>query len=75
MTTKQTYIRGFKGFYTGETQIIHGGLFHNVEMVEGPDIGKIKVTMTTPEGFNPSHEQSKKDWKDLQDGFSRLKSL
>lgn len=69
-----TYINGNKGTYTGETQVLHGGLFFNVLMEEGPMAGKIALTMRGPDGSDPWAEKAKAEWKAQQAAFARLKA-
>jgi diguanylate cyclase (GGDEF)-like protein len=45
----ETYINGDRAVYTGKTQQLHGGTFYEVEMMEGRDKGKTRVTQKTPE--------------------------
>lgn len=68
----ETYINGDRGTYTGETQMLHGGLFWNVLMHEGKMAGKIAVTQHGPNGENPLRDEYQKAWKDQQKQFSRL---
>lgn len=43
-----TYFHGDLARYTGKTQIIHGGLFFEIEILEGHLKGQIKVTQRAP---------------------------
>lgn len=45
---KTTHIHGDLARYTGKTQIIHGGLFYEVEIMEGHLKGQFKVTQRAP---------------------------
>lgn len=43
-----TYLHGDLARYTGKTLVIHGGLFYEVEMLEGHLKGQTKVTQRAP---------------------------
>jgi hypothetical protein len=45
-----TYWKGDRAEYTGKTMMLHGGLFFEVEMMEGRLVGQLKVTMHGPNG-------------------------
>jgi hypothetical protein len=45
---KISYWKGFKVRYTGISEIIHGGLFYQIILLEGPDKGKIRWTTWEP---------------------------
>ena len=48
-TTKtQAYFKGDLAYYTGKTEMIHGGLFYEVLMAEGYMKGQIKYIKTPP---------------------------
>lgn len=42
------YIRGDLSQYTGNTKIIHGGVFHEYTPLEGHEAGKLKYTQKAP---------------------------
>lgn len=42
------YINGDAAEYTGETMELDGGLFYEVRMIEGRNVGKTKVTQRAP---------------------------
>lgn len=72
MENKITHINGDAGFYTGTSEVLHGGLFYHVKMTEGRFAGQIKVTMTAPNGINPNTACVMGEWKSAQAAFSRL---
>ena len=72
MENKITHINGDAGFYTGTSEVIHGGTFYHVKMTEGRFAGQIKVTMTAPNGVNPNTARVMGEWKAQQARFSKL---
>lgn len=42
------YYRGDLARYTGKTMSLHGGLFYEIELLEGHLKGSLKVTMRAP---------------------------
>ena len=46
----QTYVKGDKAEYTGETEVVAGQTFYQVKMLEGVDEGKTKVVASPPDG-------------------------
>jgi hypothetical protein len=72
MENKITHINGDAGFYTGTSEIIHGGTFFHVMMVEGRFVGQIKVTSRAPGEESPFVALARNDWKTAQAGFARL---
>lgn len=48
MKTYTCYFKGDKAKYTGNTEIIHGGLFYEIELLEGHMKGQFKVTQRAP---------------------------
>ena len=67
-----TYWKGDLGEYVGTSEWIAGGLFFHLLMKEGIHEGKIKITTRQPDGFNPSHEQTKIEWQKMQVSFKKL---
>jgi hypothetical protein len=45
---KTTYFHGDLARYTGKTMMIHGGLFYEIELLEGHLKGRFKVTQRAP---------------------------
>jgi len=43
-----TYFKGDLAKYTGKTFTIHGGLFYEIEILEGHLKGELKVTQRSP---------------------------
>ena len=43
-----TYFNGDLARYTGKTMVLHGGLFYEIELLEGHLIGQTKVTQRAP---------------------------
>lgn len=43
-----TYFNGDLARYTGKTMILHGGLFYEIELLEGHMKGQLKVTQRAP---------------------------
>jgi len=64
-----TYLRGNKARYTGT--ITPNG-WHEVVMLEGPDAGKIKVTLRGPDGVNPFASTARKEYAEAQAQFRKL---
>ena len=49
MNTNETlYWRGDLATYTGKAMALHGGLFHEIELLEGHLKGERRVTMRAP---------------------------
>jgi len=71
-TRPHTFIKGDRAEYTGTVQILHGGTFYTVEMMEGADAGKLRLTQRGPDGSDPYAEQHKSDWTEAQRQFRRL---
>ena len=46
-----TYWNGDMARYTGKTMTLHGGLFYEIEMLEGHLKGHTKVTQRAPAGY------------------------
>lgn len=46
---KTCYFHGDLAKYTGKTMALHGGLFYEIEMLEGHMKGQIKVTQRAPQ--------------------------
>jgi hypothetical protein len=45
---KTTYFYGDLARYTGKTMTIHGGMFYEIEILEGHLKGQLKVTQRAP---------------------------
>lgn len=43
-----TYWKGDLARYTGKTMMLHGGLFYEIELLEGHLKGQFKVTQRAP---------------------------
>ena len=43
-----TTFRGDYAEYTGETQVLHGAVFHEIRILEGHLQGQLRVTMRAP---------------------------
>lgn len=46
---KTTYFYGDLARYTGKTEVIHGALFYELEILEGHLKGQTKVTQRAPQ--------------------------
>lgn len=46
-----TYWNGDLARYTGTTMTLHGGLFYEIEILEGHLTGQTKVTQRAPSGY------------------------
>jgi hypothetical protein len=46
---KTCYFKGDLAKYTGNTMKLHGGLFYEIELLEGHMKGELKVTQRAPE--------------------------
>ncbi len=46
----KTTWKGDAAVYTGKTQLLHGGLFYELLMLEGHLKGQIKLTLQAPKG-------------------------
>jgi hypothetical protein len=49
-TPQTLYYKGDLARYTGSTVVLHGGLFYEIELLEGHMKGQIVVTQRAPEG-------------------------
>lgn len=72
MENKITHINGDAGYYTGTSEVLHGGTFYHVMMAEGRFAGQVKVTARNPKGESPFDAQAKNDRKHMQASFARL---
>ena len=70
-----TYHNGDAATFTGETKIIHGGLFHAARLTEGRRTGEIIWMARGPDGFDPFAERAKRDFQESQAGARRLREL
>jgi hypothetical protein len=70
-----TYLNGDKAEYIGTTQMLYGGLFYDLVIVEGHNKGKQVVSQTPPNGESPFVKRNQEQWKKEQAGFSKLKNL
>jgi len=68
-----TYFRGDAAQYTGETKLLHGGLFYAARLLEGMNTGKVIWTMTSPDGVSPWTERAQADYRAMQDSFRHLR--
>lgn len=73
MENKITHINGDAGFYTGTSEVIHGGLFYHVKMTEGRFAGGIRVTSTPPAGESPFVANAKNEFATMQADFAKLR--
>jgi len=46
---KQPYWKGFKAEYTGNSNMLYGGNFWEIRILEGPHSGELKWTHHAPE--------------------------
>lgn len=53
---KTTYFNGDLARYTGKTETIHGGLFYEIELLEGHLKGQLKVTQRATSKENAMFE-------------------
>jgi len=65
------YFKGDKGRRTGKKQMLHGGEFEELEMLEGPHKGQIKVVPTRKQE-QENVARNKREHAEMQEGFSRL---
>ena len=66
------YSRGDAGRRTGKIEMLHGGEFEQLEMLEGVDAGKLKWVPTTAQK-DADAARAQNDWKEQQAGFKRLR--
>lgn len=71
LTGKTTYLNGDKATYTGKSEVLHGGTFDEVRMLEGPDKGKLKV-IPSKEQSDANVAKKQQERKDQQEQFARL---
>lgn len=43
-----TYWKGDKAEYTGQTEELYGGVFYEIRMLEGHQVGQLKLTASAP---------------------------
>lgn len=65
------YFKGDKGRRTGKKQMLHGGEFEELEMLEGPHKGQVKLIPTKTQS-DKNVEQNRREHAEMQEGFSRL---
>jgi hypothetical protein len=69
---KEVYFKGDRAEYTGESKTIGGGLFHEVELMEGHEKGQKKWVRDEEEKTNEIKQQQE-GWQEQQAGFRRLR--
>jgi len=45
----EVYFKGFAAKYTGVDEIVYGGHFYEIVLLEGPDKGKTRLVTKAPE--------------------------
>ena len=69
---QEVYFKGDRVELTGETETVAGRVFLCARLVEGHRCGGV-VLLAKPEAKQADIEESRRIWREQQDGFRRLK--
>jgi len=67
-----TIFRGDEAVYTGETQILHGGLFYAARLTEGHRFGQVIWTQTAPDEMPAWVQRAQADYRGYLFDFKHL---